>query len=238
MFSIVTVTWHNQKQCQELVDSIKKNSYYKDHNITVVHNESEGDDISNCDNFHFSGNRGFSFAANHGVRHTKGNYVCIIDDDSTVCENWDLCLLKAHKNTNSNWVASTRVEPIAPHYNISNEEYKTQYYKKYKFAWYKNISNVPLLIPKKFWNEIGGYDEDFPNVGAELGLAKRAYDHGERLFLQTPYSLAHHKQSQSMKRMNGIKQARNNRDRTFYKKYGMNRGEFTKLIGKGKVYEV
>jgi len=248
MFSIICVTWKNQKQCQELVDSIHENSFYKDHEIFVFHNEfcyPKGDrnirNITDC--HHHYRNAGFSRAVNFSVGYSeiylksKKQWICIIDDDSTVAKYWDKALIDAFEKTGSSWIASTRVEPKAPHYNMTPESYK-----KYGICgqpeWYHNISNVPLIIPTHFWKTIGGYDEDFPNVGAELGLAKRAYDHGERQFAQTPYSIAFHKQSQSMKRLKNIKQARIDRDRIFKEKYGISRQEFTKLIGKGEVYEI
>jgi GT2 family glycosyltransferase len=246
-FSIVIVVWKNQEQAQELVDSIRDNSYYKGHQIIVICNEVSAltHKIPIINGSHaecyWSYNIGLSKAANHGAFKATKDYICLIDDDMTVLPDWDKHLFDAHKKTGSNWVATTCIEPIAPHYNISTKCWDYLQIKRDplgKLIWYHNISNTPLLIPTKFWREIGGYDEDFPNSGAELGLAKRAYDHGERDFVQTPYSLVHHKQSQSMNRLPGLKKARKDRDTKFKEKYNMARKEFTTLIGKGEVYNM
>ncbi|HUX57141.1 MAG TPA: glycosyltransferase [Bacteroidales bacterium] len=236
MFSIIIVTWNNLKQAKECVGSIRDNSYYNDHEVIVVHNdvsilESPIDNVKNID---YRSNIGFSKAANAGADLAKKDYICIIDDDTTVTRNWDKHLLDAQLQTKSNWVCSTRIEPIAPKWNISVESYRRGFR---PYLWYRNISNAPLLIPNNVWEAIGGYDEDFPNVGAELGLAKKAYDYGIRDFLQTPLSIAFHKQSQSMKRLPDIKNDRIKRDQIFKSKYGITRKKFVKVIGKGNVYE-
>lgn len=239
MFSIIIVTWINHKQAKECIESIQNNSYYRDHEIIVFHNEhSDCDTLFGkkyyCIDLHSRNNIGLSKAANRCFVVASKDYICLIDDDITVTKNWDKHLFDAHIRMKSNWVASTRIEPIAPKWNVSTESYRRGFR---PWLWYRNISNTPLLIPAKVWESIGGYDEDFPNVGAELGLAKRAYDCGIRNFLQTPLSIVSHKQSQSTKRLDNIKKARKSRDVTFKTKYGISRKDFTEIIGKGQVYK-
>lgn len=175
-----------------------------------------------------------NIAINRVTKTVTKDYICLIDDDMTVTKNWDKHLLDAHIKTKSDWVASTMIEPIPPRWNIGTESYKRGFK---PLHWYRNISNTPLLIPTKFWKLIGGYDEDFPNVGAELGLAKRAYDHDVRNFVQTPLSLVYHKQSQSMKKLENRGKLAKKRDTIFKAKYNISRKEFTKLIGKGEIYD-
>lgn len=236
MFSIIIVTWRNSDNANELVRSIRENSYYNTHQVIVVHNEGKHcSSVEGAENIFQDTNIGLSKAANIGSKLAEKSYICLIDDDMTVMKFWDIYLFYAMGEKRSdNWVASTCIEPIAPHYNISTKEWE----KNIKpVNYYCNISNTPLLIPASFWREIGGYDEDFPNSGAELGLAKRAYDHGERKFLQIPDSLAWHKQSQSFKKVKNMASIRKKRDIDFKEKYGITRQEFIKIIGKGKKYE-
>lgn len=239
-FSIIIITWHNQKMVQDLVDSIHKYSFYKDHEILVGHQEIippwDLPEVRNTDvNMGFAENVGLSAATNKVTKHAIKDYICLMDDDMIVLKDWDLHLLLALERFKNNWMSSTVIEPIAPHYNI-NKKLWDEGWRPEEKPYYHNISNTPLLIPKGFWNSIGGYDEDFPNSGAELGLAKRAYDVGERLFLQTPNSLVIHFQSQSFKKLPGLKQARKDRDINFKNKYGMSRKNFVQAIGKGQVY--
>jgi GT2 family glycosyltransferase len=237
------VSWNNLTQLLGCVESITKNSSFE-HEIIIVHNcklnDYEIDDyekIANEINIFNGKNVGLSEAANKGVEVASKEYVCLIDDDMEVQIKWDVLLLKAHKNTGSDWVCSTNAEPIPNKTNISIEDYENGKYDPGKHGWHRQNSNTPLLIPQDFWESIGGYDEEFPNVGAELGLAKRAYDNGVKDFVQTPFSVATHHQSQSMKRRDDLRSLRRDRDLVFRQKYGITRIEFTKLIGKGERYD-
>ena len=230
-FSIIIVTWQNRVMLNRCIDLIRKHSDIN-HQIIVAHNEHKGEEkIKDAHNILFCKNVGLCKAANEASLYANTNYICLIDDDIEVLPKWDINLF--NNDIYKNWIASTRIEPIAPHYNISCDDYKKG---KIPEKFYHNISNTPLLIPRKFWEKIGGYDEDFVTIGAELGLAKKAYDAGERLFLQTPNSMVIHKQSQSTKRLLGIANIRKQRDKTFSIKYGMTRKKFIKIIKKGEVF--
>ena len=232
MFSIVIVNWRLPELTQKCVDSIRKHSYFKDsHEIIVVHNEWDNKTkIAGADHeLRYYENVGLSKAANKGAKFATKDFICLIDNDMEVMDQWDIHLLYSKDfKPESNWTCSTMVEPNPSSTNVSRKD-MARY-------WYKQISNTPLLIPKKFWEKIGGYDEDFPNVGAELGLAKRAYDHGERDFVQTPLSMVFHYESQSMNKLSTIKEKRKQRDITFKNKYGITRKQFIKLIGKSEKY--
>lgn len=241
-FSIVIVTWRNYQYAIKCIKSIIEHSYY-DHQIILVHNEYDktmwekmSADLPNkhkVEEVAFCTNVGLSKAANRGSEYAKRRYICLIDDDCEVFEGWDYALWEGLSPKKTNWVASTRIEPIAPHYNISIKDWRNGVYPE---KWYHNISNTPLLIPIGFWFEIGGYDTDFPNVGAELGLAKKAYERGEDLFLQTPHSIVYHYQSQSMKRLKHKRLLWKERDTKFKEKHGISRKEFKKIIKKGEEY--
>ena len=236
MFSIIIVDWELPQLTQKCIDSIRNNSVYK-HEIIIVNNEAKHCDLYFIPDFgihiYNKANLGLSKAANQGAKKASTDYICLIDNDIEVTRDWDLNLFGARMSTKSNWVCSTRIEP-----NPSNTNAKSlNGYDPEKHGWYRQISNTPLLIPKKFWDKIGGYDEDFFVIGAELGLAKRAYDHGVRDFVQTPRSVVLHKESQSTGKLPNIKKHRQDRDRIFKDKYGMNKRDFTKLIGKGTRFD-
>ena len=205
----------------------------------MVHNEAKfKKNIISATNVFNRENEGLSKAANQGAKLAVKKFVCLVDDDMTVTEKWDIHLYNAHVLTRSNWVCSTRVEPIPCPSNVSTALYRDGEYDPNKHNWYNQISNTPLLIPRHFWLKIGGYDEDFETIGAELGLAKRAYDNGVRGFVQTPYSVVIHQQSQSTKRLPEIRKHRKKRDETFRRKYNMDRKSFIKLIGKNDPYSI
>jgi len=233
MFSIVIVNWRLPELTQKCVDSIRKHSYFKDsHEMIVVHNEWDNKTkINGVDHeLRYYENVGLSKAANKGAKFATKDFICLIDNDMEVMDQWDIHLLYSKDfKPESNWTCSTMVEPNPSSTNVSRKD-MARY-------WYKQISNTPLLIPKKFWEKMGGYDEDFPNVGAELGLAKRAYDYGERWFLQSACSAVFHHQSQSMNKLSTISEERKKRDITFKNKYGITRKQFVKLIGKGEKYD-
>ena len=239
MFSIVIVNWRLPELTQRCVDSIHKYSYFKNmHEIIVVHNEWDNKTkINGVDHeFRYYENVGLSKAANQGAKFASKNFICLIDNDVEVMEQWDISLLYSKEfKPESNWTCSTMVEPKPSSTNVCRKKFIRYGFMLFARDWYKQISNTPLLIPKKFWEKIGGYDEDFPNVGAELGLAKRAYDHGERWFLQSNSMVFHH-QSQSMDKLSTINEEKKQRDITFKNKYGITRKQFIKLIGKGEKY--
>jgi len=99
-----------------------------------------------------------------------------------------------------------------------------------------NNSSCPFIIDKKIYHKIDGYDEDFSNVGAELGLAKRLWDIGiSNIGLETSSSLVYHFQSTTISRINRAEMAKY-REEKFKEKYNMNPTEFRKEIKKGNTH--
>ena len=94
------------------------------------------------------------------------------------------------------------------------------------------------MIPHELWRQIGGYDEDFPTVGSEIGLAKKLYDTGCRdLAITVPGSLVYHFQARSTGRVSQIENLQAARDQMFLRKYGVEIEDFkNQSLKKGTVW--
>lgn len=118
-------TYNNLPYLRLAVESVRKNSYYKDapfiihaENCTDGTNEwlEEHQEIYNITTIIEPNNqivRGIGGGMNICADHVQTEYINFLHSDFYVTENWDLELLKIHKKhpTEKLWVNSHRVEP-------------------------------------------------------------------------------------------------------------------------------
>jgi len=256
MFSIVIVSWKNLPYLKLLIKSIRRNSFYQDHQLLVHVQESCGATIDWLQSQGIAytesdENIGLSSAANLVSQKADRDYICLIDDDMYVLPEWDEELIKfiERYGLRKCWVVSTMLErsgefTVEASFGQNLEEFEEARLLKQKF-WYQNLiaplinnSALPGLIPHELWRQIGGYDEDFPTVGSEIGLAKKLYDTGCRdLAITVPGSLVYHFQARSTGRVSQIENLQAARDQMFLRKYGVEIEDFKdQSLKKGTVW--
>lgn len=256
MFSIVIVSWRNLPYLKLLTHSIRSHSSYTDHQLLVHVQEScdgtidwlrsEGIAYTQSEK-----NLGLSAAANLVSKKATKDYICLIDDDMYVLPKWDEQLIRFvnYYRLKNFWLVSTMLErsgqyTLKASFGQDLEEFDEIRLLK-RYSWYQNVmeplvnnSSLPGLIPREIWQRVGGYDEDFPTVGSEIGLAKKLFDAGcEALAVTVPASLVYHFQARSTGRVSDIENLQTNRDETFLHKYGEDLESFKeRSLKKGSIW--
>lgn len=236
MFDIIIVTWRNLDYLRLTLEGIAENSAYE-HKVHVF-----------CQTYHeptynflykrgipFTGsseNIGLSAAANRTVKlFAQQDILCFFDDDMYAAPGWDTALLSEYKPNRT--VCSVMVEQGFGH-NLQNFRKQSFIYSLKRKNPHYNNSSYPILVDRRAYQSVGGYDEDFPNVGAELGLAKRLWDYGiTEIGREVPESRVYHFPSQSLNRLDRDKLAKE-REVKFLDKYGITAPHFRQMMQKNQ----
>lgn len=124
-------------------------------------------------------NRGFAVAVNEGIRQSRGEYICIFNNDMIVKKNWDQILirnLEKLKKDKYGMVTGTLIEPPATVEEFS----KTKPDRKGVLMWEKG---GPWMFKKEVFKFTGMFDEQFEFSQYEdsdflLRMAYAGYRHG------------------------------------------------------------
>jgi hypothetical protein len=186
------------------------------------------------------------------AKNATHNFLYLIDDDMYVLPGWDKELSYVMEwYPEQSWINSTMIEPSGPSwatwslrghdFGRTPETFKEHDLLKTYHQFKDNLppmrsTAMPCVLPKKWWDIVGGYDEEFGlAIGSEEGLAKRFWDVGFRTFINVPNSLVYHLQSTSTSRLPSYQNHMNHREATFLSKYGMTCTDFNNnYIKRGK----
>jgi len=125
-------------------------------------------------------NRGFAPAVNEGIRQSRGEYICIFNNDMIVKKNWDQILisyLEKPEKEKYGMVTGTLIEPNM----MSKEDFRTlKPTKKGCNLWEKG---GPWMFKKEVFKFTGMFDEQFEYAQYEdtdflLRMAYAGYQHG------------------------------------------------------------
>lgn len=193
LFSIILATLNRSKEIEACLQSLE-NQIERDFEIIIV-DQSEDDKTKriaekfgdlNIEYYNVPF-RGLSKARNYGIKRTKGNYICLIDDDAVYSENY---LLEAKK-------AIHKHGEIVVSGKILSLEDRTTPFVKYdskvndKALKVKSIikfcPSAALVIPTNTVSKIGDFNErlgvgnDYAS-GEETDYLLRIYDCGCRIY--------------------------------------------------------
>ena len=193
LFSIILATLNRSKEIEACLQSLE-NQIEKDFEVIIV-DQSEDDKTKHIsekfDNINIKYYnvpfRGLSKARNYGIKRTKGNYICLIDDDAVYSENY---LLEA-KN------AILKHGEVVVSGKILSLEDRTTPFVKYDSKVHDKPLNVnsimkfcpsaALVIPTNAVSKIGNFDERL-GVGNEYASGEetdyllRIYDCGYKIY--------------------------------------------------------
>lgn len=249
--SIITPSWNNLPYLKFMIESIRKNSVY-DHQIIVhVQEGSDGTiqwlEEQGIEYTHTPQNVGICSGFNMAATKASREWLCLTDDDMYYFPGWDKALFDFYVENEMpelSWISGTIVEHrpssfpsfIIRDYGNSIETFREsdalRDYEsfKHKFNWIHNGS-MPVMVKKKFFDEVGGYDTDFdPSPGSEEGFCMRLYQLGCRNFVSVKDCVAYHFASLTNRKPNNM--VKKDSNRTFHEKYGMVIREFNQMIGK------
>lgn len=114
--------------------------------------------------------RGPSFSRNNGRQHSKGDYLVFTDDDCSPNTDW-LTIFSQYFSKNPNTALTGRtINGLSDNiYSTATQTIIDFLYKSFNFnpksAAFATTSNLALSV--KQFDEISGFDEEFPNAGGE-----------------------------------------------------------------------
>ena len=200
MISIIIPTFNNLDYLKICIDSIKKNSSYKNEILLHINEGTDGTlDYANKNNLiytHSKINSGLCIGCNAVSKKSSYDLILYAHDDMYFCPNWDDVLIDEVKklNTNKFYLSSIMInaDPKLTGFlnfnagdNFSNfDEVKLlNNYKNLSYFDFQGSTWAPHLIHKEIWNEVGGFSEEFsPGAGSDPDLNMKLWKAGVRIF--------------------------------------------------------
>lgn len=157
---------------------------------------------------------GYNKSLNEGAKKCKGEYIAFCNNDLIFKEGWLLPLIDALNNYDSvsPWCSLT-------HHQWWNKAKPNNIYTSYEVG--KCIAGWFIMMKRKTWEEIGGFDERFSFWYADNSFAEQLKSNGLRHALVSK-SVVDHLQSQTLKQQGGTRQKELTKDqeKVFKKHYG------------------
>ena len=206
---IIIVNYNTADNVLHCIDSFKKNKRHIKSNIIIVDNNSTDESIKN-NNFYsrevkflsLNANLGFAKANNIGVQNSDTEYICFLNPDTIVLEDFITPIIdyiKSNDNAgacapmlvyeNNSYQASSGFSMgffyefmeafmlIGIYRKIKEMSYKkkAKANKPIKVGW---VSAACLVIKKSVFNKVGGFTEDFFLNYEDIDLCKKLENHG------------------------------------------------------------
>ena len=232
MISIIIPTYNNLKYLILCIDSIKKNSFYKNEILVHINEGSDGTleyvKKNNLKYTHSKINTGLCVGCNDVAKKSSYNLFLYSHDDMYFCPDWDTVFeeeLKKIKDLENFFLSGTMVQPFDSYINLDcgktidefNEQKLLEELPKISFNDFQGTHWQPSLIPIKTWNKVGGFSEEFsPGLGSDPDFNFKLWNIGVRLFKGLANCRVYHFSSLSLR-----KKTWNNGAKTFLLKWGL-----------------
>jgi GT2 family glycosyltransferase len=255
-FTIIIPTWNNQPYLELCINSIRKNSHFRNKIIIYVNEGKDGTadwlkTQPDIEFLHSGKNEGICVAMNSCRALIRTEYMVYMNDDMYVCPGWDLALYNEMQRIGHDnfMLSATLIEPyattnpsvvsIVKHYGDSLETFKEQellatYNDIPKKDW-SGSSWPPSVISTRVWDVVGGYSIEFsPGMYSDPDFSMKLWKYGIRIFKGIGSSRVYHFQSKSTKRLKKNKGAD-----TFLVKWGITARTFYRYyLRMGEDYDV
>lgn len=202
--SIVIPSKDNFKILKQCIDSIKRNTAYKNYEIIVVDNGSEELNRKKIEKYlnqnvvtylYCPMEFNFSKMCNIGVKAAKGEYILLLNDDIKILdEKWLECLLGQAMQKHIGAVGAKLIYPetdtiqhvgvtnlkMGPsHSGIRKEDSSDLYYGRnhLNYDWIAT-TGACLMVERKKYEEVGGLDEELPVAYNDVDFCFKLYEMG------------------------------------------------------------
>lgn len=178
----IIIPTHNDWECvKKCIDSVIKNTdnyeiiFVLDSSVTFQKELQKYGKVVCVDNPYV-----FSHRINTGIKHSKGKYICILNDDTVVSKDWIVKMINANKQLGIGMVGvKTRRQ------GCSNCDAQIEGESKYTNH---TINMFATLIPRRVLDVVGLLDERFNCYGGEDDdYALRILRHGFKLIMSDGY---------------------------------------------------
>ena len=229
ILSIIIVNYNTCDLLKKCVDSINKFPPACEYEIIVVDNaSSDGSDVyvDEIGGTLLDKNLGFSAANNIGIKKSRGNYILLLNPDTTVLQGTlDKCLNKL-KSSDDIGILGCRVllengeldlacrrgfptlwNSFCKFSGLSRLFPKLSLFSGYnlthlsEFASYEvdAVVGAFMLFRRELINKIGYLDESFFMYGEDIDFCYRCKSAGEKVFYFSEAVINHHKRASSVK---------------------------------------
>jgi GT2 family glycosyltransferase len=221
LVSIIIPTKNNKKILNRCIESIKKNTSYKNFEIIIVDNNSTSIGIKSyykslsCTILDYKDSFNFSKMNNYAVKHAKGDFLLFLNDDTKILEpNWlqemigvcsqnDVGAVGAKLVYSDNTIQHAGIVILDtgagfhPFQNVL--EYSNKYFNLINVM--RDCSAVTgacLMTKKEIFTKINGFDDAFDLYYGDADLCLRIIDSGYHV-VYTPLVKLLHEGSHSIK---------------------------------------
>jgi glycosyltransferase involved in cell wall biosynthesis len=252
MFTILIPTWNNLPYLKICIESITRHSTFR-HQVVVHVNDGKDGTLewvkeNGIEFTHSPSNIGICKALNLAASLAKTKYICYFNDDMFALPGWDYFLAKdiegiRHENF---FVSSTMIEPkdgkdaniiqgmdFGDLHNFKEKEL-IKASKDFAMADWYGASWPPNVVPKKLWDKVGGYSEEFsPGMYSDPDFSMKLWKEGVRYFKGIGESKVYHFMSKSTEKV-----VKNDGRKTFIEKWGISPGYFYRsMLKMGKKWQ-
>ena len=210
LVSIIILTRNGLNYMQILLEAIQKNTLYKNYELIIVDNASEDDTLKYLKRkqkelpikiIENSFNETFSKANNGAVKLAKGEILLFLNNDTKPMKGWLCELVKEYLNNPKLGSAGSKlIYPDKKGFKNSCKlqhvgikfRYEGDFYRPYNMGMGEDIDSYNkkekracltaacLLVPKKVFEEVGGFDEKYiygyEDVDLGLKIFSKGYD--------------------------------------------------------------
>lgn len=213
--SVIIVNYNGEKYLKNCLDSLKDKLRDIVYEIVVIDNASADGSIAFIKE-HYPGvvlieskdNHGFGRGNNRAVSHAKGEYLLLLNNDTIIQDKLQPVLqvlkndsgigavgIKMLDGSGKYLAAAGNFPYVGNLFRLKNmfhlgKEFKTGIFTKtsYEVDW---LTGSFIMLPKKVYVEIGGFDEDYFMYVEDVDFNKKIADRGyKRIFLPN-YSYLH-----------------------------------------------
>ena len=200
MISIIIPSFNNLDYLKLCINSIKKNSFYKNEILVHVNEGTDGTAKYLKENkikfTHSKTNIGLCKACNLISKESSFDYILYSHDDMYFLPNWDQILVERVKEIGNNkfYLSSIMINgdpKLNGHLNFNagktadvfDENLLLNNYEKLYHDDFQGSTWAPHLIHRDIWNKVGGFSEEFsPGAGSDPDLNMKLWNAGVRLF--------------------------------------------------------
>ncbi len=219
-FSILIPSWNNLPYLKLCVESIRKNSTFKNQIIVHINEGKDGSlewikQQSDIDYTFSEKNIGVCYALNGCRSLIRTSYVLFINDDMYVCPGWDKYLKEEidQLNTEFFFLSSTAIEPtfssncaIQKDYGQTVDTFKEKQllneFEGLSMSDWSGATWPPNVVHINIWDLVGGYSTEFsPGLYSDPDFSMKLWTAGVRLFKGVSKSRVYHFGSKSVKRV-------------------------------------
>ncbi len=162
--SIIIPVFNELFYTKKCIESIRKNSENIQYEIIVIDNASDDgtQDFLKKENIIYiynNENIGVAKAWNQGIKNSKGDFVCIINNDIIVCKDWLFNFIKFYETKENTGILSPATREGQLNYDF--EKYSEKFIKKMKNIKEKGFFGWCMFIKKDKFEKIGLFSEEY-----------------------------------------------------------------------------